>query len=160
MVVVNVEEGLPARSGSPVRSLLPASSWLERPVALDGRMLVHEWVRTPRGILKLDAMDHHQDHFFPGCQDIAWDVAAALVEFDLDASGTAHLVNSYRRLSGDRTIASRLPHYTIAYLSFRLGYATLATGVLGQTDDAARFALLVRRYAELLGTKLSASSGG
>jgi hypothetical protein len=105
-------------------------------------------------------MDHHEDHFFPGCQDVAWDVAAAVVELDLETSGRTHLVDCYRRLSGDRTITSRLHHYTIAYLSFRLGYTTLASSVLGQTDDGGRFARLAQRYAGLLGTELSASPGG
>ena len=47
-----------------------------RAVALDGRMLPHEWLETPAGYVKTDALDHHDDHFFPGPQDIAWDVAA------------------------------------------------------------------------------------
>ena len=50
-------------------------------VAGDGRMLPHEWIETRSGYVKTDALDHHDDHFFPGCQDIAWDIAGASVEW-------------------------------------------------------------------------------
>jgi hypothetical protein len=157
MITMNVAEGLQLPFEARLREVLPASGWVERPVALDGRMLVHEWVRTPQGILKLDAMDHHDDHFFPGCQDIAWDVAAAVFELDLEARSRSHLVARYRRLSGDRGITRRLHHYAIAYLSFRLGYATLATSVLGQTADGVRFTGQAKRYARLLASELNTS---
>lgn len=60
---------------------------------LDGRMLAHEWIETSGGFLKCDAVDHGDDHFFPGPQDIAWDVAAAQIETGLDPE-------LYARLSG------------------------------------------------------------
>jgi hypothetical protein len=157
MITVNVAEGLQRPFEGTLRDLLPASSWVERPVALDGRMLVHEWVRTPQEILKLDAMDHHDDHFFPGCQDIAWDVAAAVFELDLEGQRRSHLVNRYRKLSGDSGITHRLHHYAIAYLSFRLGYATLATNVLGNTADGKRFTAQAQKYARLLASELTTS---
>jgi hypothetical protein len=158
MITTNVGEGLQHPSGASLRGSLPAGGWVERPVALDGRMLAHEWLRTPQGILKVDAMDHHDDHFFPGCQDIAWDVAAAVVELNLNGQGRSHLVARYRQLSGDSGITSRLHHYAIAYLAFRLGYTTLATSVLGQTADAVRFSHQARRYARLLTSELNASA--
>ena len=157
MITVNVAEGLHRPFEATLREVLPASGWVERPVALDGRMLVHEWVRTPREFLKLDAMDHHDDHFFPGCQDIAWDVAAAVFELDLEEQSRSYFIARYRRLSGDRGIARRLHHYAIAYLSFRLGYATLATSVLGKTADGIRFTGQAQRYARLLASELNNS---
>jgi hypothetical protein len=157
MITLNVEEGLQLSLDHTLRDALPASAWTERPVALDGRMLRHEWIRAPHGILKMDAMDHHDDHFFPGCQDIAWDVAAAAFELGLDAQSRGHLVDRYRRLSGDLSISSRLDHYAMAYLAFRLGYATLAGSVLGKTPDGHRFAGEVQRYAGLLLAELNAS---
>ncbi|HYF39290.1 MAG TPA: hypothetical protein VD930_06375 [Gemmatimonadales bacterium] len=156
LVSVNVAEGLQNPMEVTLSRALPVSGWVERPVALDGRMLIHEWIRTPQGFIKVDAMDHHDDHFFPGCQDIAWDVAGTAFELDLDPQGRAHLVDRYRRLSGDRGIARRLPHYAIAYLSFRLGYSTLAASVLDQTADGARFNHQARRYARLLTSELEA----
>jgi hypothetical protein len=82
---------------------------------LDGRMLPHEWIETSAGFLKTDAVDHGDDHFFPGPQNIAWDVAAAKIELILPPE-------LYARVSGDRTIIQRLPFYITAYTAFRLGY--------------------------------------
>jgi hypothetical protein len=158
MIAVNVSEGL-RDSKLEQRALdLPAGSWAERPVELDGRMLAHEWIRTPAGYLKVDAMDHHDDHFFPGCQDIAWDLAAAAVELALDRTAEQHLVDRYRTLSGDQTVAERLPRYSVAYLAFRLGYTRLAAGVMGESDDGKRFKKDSHRYAGLLSRRLNALS--
>jgi hypothetical protein len=127
----------------------------DAPVALDGRMLPHEWLRTATGYIKVDALDHHDDHFFPGCRDIAWDVAGTCVEFELERDGRRYFVDRYRRESGDRTIVGRLPSYTVAYLAFRTGYATLAAESLGATPDGRRFAGLAGRYAARLRAELS-----
>ena len=96
-----------------------------RPVALDARMMPHEWLQTSRGWLKADALEHHDDHFYPGPQDIAWDLAGFSIEFDLDRTGEHYLLERFTRLSGDRA-AARLPFYRAAYLAFRLGYTAMA----------------------------------
>jgi hypothetical protein len=132
------------------------------PVAVDGRMLPHEWVRTSRGYLKVDALDHHDDHFFPGPVDIAWDIAAAAVEFAMPAQAREILVERYRRLSGDRTIAGRLPYYTVAYLACRIGYASLAAEVLRGTAEGDGFQRMLRGYRARLDepTMVGAASDG
>jgi hypothetical protein len=154
MITVNVAEGLRDSQLDNLVSRLPAEVWAERAVALDGRMLAHEWIRTPAGYLKVDAMDHHDDHFFPGCQDIAWDLAAATIELGLGQEGGECLVDRYRLLSRDETIGDRIHPYAIAYLAFRLGYASLAATVLGETPDGSRFAADARWYADLLRSEL------
>jgi hypothetical protein len=159
MSLQNVAEGLGDAWGARLRARIRSEGWTERPVALDGRMLAHEWIRTPGGYLKTDAIDHHQDHFFPGCQDIAWDVAAAALELRLNAEARRELIARYRSLSGDHTITSRIPAYAAFYLAFRLGYATLAASVLGQDPDADRFAGAACRYACLLRRELSDPHG-
>jgi hypothetical protein len=159
MSLQNVAEGLGDGWGARLKARVQSDGWTERPVALDGRMLLHEWIRTPDGYLKTDAIDHHQDHFFPGCQDIAWDVAAAALELGLDGKPRHELVTRYRSLSGDHTITSRIPAYAVFYLAFRLGYATLARSVLGQDPDADRFAAAARRYARLLRRELGDPHG-
>jgi hypothetical protein len=158
MIAVNVAEGLRDSTLEQRALELPGGSWTERPVELDGRMLAHEWIRTSAGYLKVDAMDHHDDHFFAGCQDIAWDLAAAAVELTLDRTAEQHLVERYRTLSGDQTIAERLPLYSIAYLAFRLGYTRLAADVVGESDDGKRFMSNSHRYAGLLSRRLNALS--
>jgi hypothetical protein len=126
----------------------------EMPVALDGRMFPHEWLRTASGYVKVDALDHHDDHFFPGCRDIAWDVAGTCVEFELGSAEQRHFVERYRELSGDRSIAARLPAFRVAYLAFRTGYAHMATESLGDSPDGRRFSGLASRYVASLRAEL------
>jgi hypothetical protein len=160
MIAVNVAEGLRDSYCEKLGTRLPSQHWAERPVALDGRMLAHEWICTVSGYQKVDAMDHHDDHFFPGSQDIAWDLAAAALEFELSDQSRQYLLARYRSLSGDHTVGKRLPHYAISYLAFRLGYTTLAAGVLANTPDGLRFENDARRYARLLRHELSGTSAG
>jgi hypothetical protein len=119
-------------------------------VAIDGRMLPHEWISTTGGYFKVDGTDHHNDHFFPSCQDIAWDVAGTLVEFALTPEAQDYFLGKYQSLAQDRTLMERLPFYRLAYISYRLGYATHAGGALGSHPDAPRFKSLVSRYSFLL----------
>jgi hypothetical protein len=108
--------------------------------ALDGRMQAHEWVRTETTFLKVDALDHHADHFFPGTQDPAWDLAAMEAEFRLDPERSRSLIDSYRTLSDDRDVHHRLPYHRLAYAAFQIGYAAFARQSLGETPEGRRFA--------------------
>ena len=96
-----------------------------RACIVDGRMLPHEWIATPSGYMKTDALDHGDNHFYPGPTDIAWDIAGAIAEFDLERDAREFLIGTYARLSGDRTIRARLPFFTAAYLAFRIGYTSM-----------------------------------
>jgi hypothetical protein len=113
-------------------------------VAGDSRMLPHEWIATDRGYIKTDAFDHHDDHFFPGCQDIAWDIAGASVEWGFDVSV---LADRYLRLQSDSTLTSRLPFYLTAYRAYRAGYCKLAADSLAGTAEAERFQSLASKYS-------------
>lgn len=115
--------------------------------AVDGRMLAHEFVRTAGGVVKTDALDHAADHFFPGPQDIAWDLAAFEAEFRLDLQASDHLLRRFAGHTGDSSIGRRMPFYRLAYAAFQLGYAAMAAESLGDTGDGQRFA---RRRAEFL----------
>jgi hypothetical protein len=92
-------------------------------------------------------MDHFDDHFFPGPQDVAWDVAGFAVEFGLDAGEADQFAGAVGAALRDPSLPARLPFLTLAYLSTRLGYASLAASSLGPTPDARRHAKLARRYA-------------
>ena len=116
----------------------------------DGRLLPHEWLATPAGIKKVDAFDHGDDHFYPGPCDIAWDLAGAIAEFPLDASGRQRLLASYVSAAGDARVADRLPFFELSYLAHRLGYVTMATRTLTAPSDAAQFRQLARRYRRAL----------
>jgi hypothetical protein len=115
-------------------------------VAIDGRMLPHEWLETQRGIIKADSLEHHDDHFFPGCQDIAWDIAGAAVEWGVSLEA---LADRYLRLTTDSTLRKRLPFYRTAYRAYRYGYCQMAIDSLGDSPDGERFRTLRSRYADL-----------
>jgi hypothetical protein len=71
-------------------ALVPALEAKVRRVHTDNRMRRHEWLALPDGrILKTDALDHSAAHDLVGCQDIAWDVVGAAVEWGLTEDETA-----------------------------------------------------------------------
>jgi len=115
-------------------------------VAGDGRMLPQDWIHTAAGWLKTDAVDHHDDHFFPGTQDIAWDLAGTAAEFRLSDAASESLAAGLAARLRDATLPRRLPFYRMAYLAFRLGYASLAADTLAGTPDGRRMAALAARY--------------
>jgi hypothetical protein len=152
----NIREGLGDEYAAAAAALgSEAKTFAEPEVAVDGRLQPHEWIDTGTTLWKVDALDHHADDFLPGCRDAAWDVAGAIVEFMLPPAAEDSLVARYGTLSGDRTIATRVPFYVVAYLSYRLGYATLCASSLGEAADGPRFRRLVRRYRRSLAARLS-----
>lgn len=160
MVRVNTTEGLGADWGERL-------GWLARyetiaadapACRVDGRMLPHEWLKTPDRLIKTDGIDHGDDHFLPGSQNIAWDLAGACVEFNLTAAQRTFLLDRYGELTKDRDMARRLPFYLAAYLAFRLGYAAMARDSLEGTADGKRFQSLVVKYADQLRHVIRAAS--
>jgi hypothetical protein len=149
MIRVNTREGLGEEWAD---SLAPLESFRtifdgQPPIAIDGRMLPQEWLRTGGGDFKTDGIDHHDDHFFPGCQEIAWDLAGTSVEFALDRAAVAAFIDRYRSHNDDKDLLRRLPFYTVAYLAYRLGYAALAAGTLGPAPEGEKFKALGGNYA-------------
>ena len=114
---------------------------------IDGRMLVHEFVATAgSGVVKTDALDHAGDHFFPGAQDIAWDLAAVEAEFALDGAALNALLAAFAREAGDAGIAARLGFYRIAYAASQLGYASMAAESLQDPQERQRFTARRTRF--------------
>lgn len=141
MIRVNVLEGLGDKWAASADRLEPYRAELcdRGTVQIDGRMLPHEWLGTSAGLVKTDALDHHDDHFFPGSQDIAWDVAAASVEFGLT------------ELQGMIPPACS-SFYKIAYLSYRLGYCVMAAT---SGSDFDQFNALADTYRQKLRYELN-----
>jgi hypothetical protein len=99
------------------------------PVETDNRLDLHEWIEPEPGRwLKTDALDHHAAHDLIGCQDLAWDVAGAIVEFDLDDEEAAAFVANVAQAAGRRVDPALIAFSITAYSAFRLGQATLAAG--------------------------------
>ena len=104
----------------------PAAAFEPAPATVaDGRMFPHEWIATERGYLKIDAVDHGDNHFYPGPTDIAWDLAGAITEFHLDRYESAHLIDRYIAHSQDEQVRQRLPFFRLAYSAFRHGYRSM-----------------------------------
>ncbi len=152
MTRLNVAEGLGEEAAA-------RTGWMERmrdavearpALAVDGRMLPHEVLRTAEGIVKCDGLDHHDDHFWPGTQDIAWDLAGAMVEFGMGKEARERLLSDFETRTGDRGARAVLPFHEAAYLAWRLGYVTLAAETLGGSWDGLRMAGLRDRYGALL----------
>jgi hypothetical protein len=152
MIEVNTAEGLGHEATRKLARLDGYESMVSdaSAVEIDGRMLPHEWLLRDGAYVKTDSLDHHDDHFYPGCQNVAWDMAGVCVEFDLTPPQQDYLLDRYARLTTDDNVERRLPFYLMAYLAFRLGYATMATQSLGSSLEAERFQKAAHRYAERL----------
>jgi hypothetical protein len=111
----------------------------EAPVIPDGRMQLHKWVLSNSGItLKVDAVQHGDDHFLPGPADIAWDLAGVIVEWDLSVDAAEYLLRKFFSYSGiDRF--KRLPQFALGYSIFRLAYCKMAFAAIEELDEKNRF---------------------
>ena len=155
MALRNISLGLASEAAQALQSRAPDLDKLARRVVrvrTDNKLDVHEWLRTSDGrLLKTDALDHHCAHDLIGCQDMAWDVAGAISEFQLDLAQAARLVDATERASGRVVDAELLDFYRLCYPAFRLGQAALGAQMCGgDAPGAARLARLGERYrAEL-----------
>jgi hypothetical protein len=114
-----------------------------RPVETDNRMQAWEWLALPDGrLLKADAVDHHAAHDLVGCQDIAWDVAGAMVELGLDPV-----------LPVDPGLLDVL---LPCYCAFQLGAWTMAAEAAPDVAEAARCRAAAARYVARLAREIAA----
>jgi hypothetical protein len=105
-------------------------------VVADGRMQPHEWVHAEENSLKCDAASHGDDHFLPGPCDIAWDLAGAVVEWNMPADAKDYLLTRFSRIAGD-DVRRRFPAFEFAYSLLRLAYCRMAlTTVEGKSEEA------------------------
>jgi hypothetical protein len=127
-------------------SLEPGALFSESPVLVDGRMLPHEWIHTPAGdYQKVDAASHGDDHFFPGPSDIAWDLAGAIVEWNMSADAHQRFIDVYRRVSGDDP-RERIAPFVVAYAVFRCGYCLMAAEAVRGSGEEHRLLAAHDRY--------------
>ena len=151
MAAHNTEVALGPEAGRTVarrwRELVPRAASAARPVGIDGRMHRWEWIALADGrILKTDAVDHALGHDLVGEQDIAWDLAGAAVELELDEGE----LDRVRPGAAGRALDS---FYRVTYAAFQLGLFAMAESLAregGQDDEAVRLAAEVRRYRRTL----------
>jgi hypothetical protein len=131
-----------------------------RRVRTDNRLDRHDWLRTADGrLLKTDAVDHHQAHDLIGCQDIAWDVAGAIAEFDLDDGDAERLIAATAAASGVPVDRELLDFCQIAYSAFRLGLASLGVEITAdQPAEQRRLEFAQASYRGRLERRLQRSS--
>jgi hypothetical protein len=128
MASYNLEQDMGAASAPLVgemRRLAEGAPPLQR-IRTDGRMHRWEWLAAPGGQLrKADALDHDDAHDLIGCQDVTWDIAGALVEWELCEAEADDLC---RRIAQDGVRVDRtlLAFMRIAYCAFQIGYWTMA----------------------------------
>ncbi|MEO6192268.1 MAG: hypothetical protein ABIS20_04615 [Thermoanaerobaculia bacterium] len=157
MMVFNTQRALGPMLAGVVkdwRGRLPEVARLERLVLTDNKMHAWEWLVTRGGkILKADALDHHRGNDLVGPQDLAWDLAGAAVEFDLDPAELDLLADAVARRSGmPRAEPIQLDFYRLAYLAFQTGRHTLAAEALESSAPAESAGMRseMERYAERL----------
>ncbi len=116
---------------------------VRRPVIADAQMMPHTWLKTfKRGsLLKLDCGTHGDNHFFPGPVDIAWDIAGAIVEWEMSDGHRRLFLARYNDLSKE-DVSQRLDPYITAYAAFRNGYCRMAASAMAH--DPAEQARLLR----------------
>jgi hypothetical protein len=161
MLDVNAREALGDASADVVDDLSRQSCTFAEPITIvDGRMQPHEWLASPGATprwIKVDALDHGRDHFFPGGTDAAWDVAGFIVEWGLDEACRDLFIEEYGASGGDRGISHRLSFFIAAYAAFRCGYCSMAAQSLVAIEEAQRFEALSLRYSQALAATLAAS---
>jgi len=129
---------------------LPVKLLLERPVIADGRMQPHEWILTGQGqMLKVDSGSHGDDHFFPGATDIAWDLAGAIVEWQMNSGEAETFLDMYCRGSGDDACI-RVQDYIRAYTVFRCAYCLMAANAMQGTEEQQRLESAAAGYGAVL----------
>jgi hypothetical protein len=119
-----------------------------RRVRTDSRLHAWEWLRLPDGrLVKTDALDHHAAHDLIGCQDAAWDIAGAKVEFDLLPDEFDTLCEMFERVAQVAVSRELLAFYEVCYLAFQLGHWSLAAeSLVGFPAEALRTRAAAERY--------------
>jgi len=119
-----------------------------RKVRTDNRLQAWEWLRTPDGrLIKTDALDHHAAHDLVGCQDAAWDLAGARIEFELSDDELAELCGVFERVAQRPVSRGLLAFYEVCYAAFQLGHWLLtADSLVGFPAEALRARAAAERY--------------
>lgn len=128
-----------------------------RRVETDNRLHAFEWLETRDGaLLKADAVEHAHGHDLIGCQDIAWDVAGAVVEYDLDWEAGERLRRTVADASGREVDPELTAFCEAAYAAFQLGAYAMAADAHGHWPaERQRLASRRDRYARWLREQLA-----
>lgn len=153
MAAFNVGEACGEDAASKIRAMIGDPDRFHadiRPIDTDNRLHRWEWIACRDGrILKTDALDHSAAHDLVGCQDVAWDIAGAAVEFDLSVAERDRLAALVAIEAAHETRRELIDLFEIFYLGFQLGLWTDAAAGLGG-DEALRTRNQANRYSKRL----------
>ena len=122
-------------------------------------MQPHEWIRSTDGdVIKVDGCTHGDDHFFPGPTDIAWDLAGAIVEWQMNDVETATFLKMYHCASGDDA-RNRIADFITAYTVFRCAWCMMAANALQGTEEQARLERAAAGYGAAFTDRVIGRSG-
>jgi hypothetical protein len=143
MLRANIQEAF----GLDVGEQIPIA--IETPIIPDARMQPHEWCFSSGGrLIKFDGHAHGDGHLLPGPTDVCWDLAGAIIEWEMDPSHRDALVAEFERAAGAR-VRSRLDGFLVAYAALRVAEMSLA--LLGAAaPEALRLSRARARYARQL----------
>jgi hypothetical protein len=141
-----------ATAFDPWKERLPQLERRIRRVRTDNRLHAWEWLQAPDGrLIKTDALDHHAAHDLVGCQDAAWDIAGAGIEFDLTADEFSELCRVFESAAQRPVSRDLLAFYEICYAAFQFGHWSLAGESLPTFPaEALRIRAAVDRYRSRL----------
>jgi hypothetical protein len=147
----NAAQGLDdaaARAIVPWRGRLQSLEGHVRRNRTDNRLHAWEWLRMPDArLIKTDALDHHAAHDLIGCQDAAWDMVGAKIEFDLSDDEFAELCRVFEKEAQAPVSPDLLAFYEICYAGFQLGHWSLAAeSLVGFPAEALRTRAAADRY--------------
>ena len=161
MARFNIGAVLGEEAADRVRSMLgdpERLSDLVQPVHTDNRLHWWEWLVTADGkLVKTDALDHDAAHDLVGCQDVAWDLAGAAVEFELTATERVSLLAHVAEMTARPANPELLQAMELCYLGFQIGLWTFAAASNGG-EDAETARGMVQRYSQTVAGCLWAHS--
>ncbi len=129
-----------------------------RRIATDNRMRAWEWLACADAIVKTDAIDHHAAHDLVGCQDVAWDIAGAIVELGLSPDEERSLIERVSRRAGRRPPTPLIRFSRGCHLAFQLGYYEDARAAACDATEAARLQRARDCYAGRLRAALASGA--
>jgi hypothetical protein len=138
MAICNVETAVGAKSAEKLRPLVGSPGRLCRNlhrVDTDNRLHPWEWLITgDQKLVKTDALDHNSAHDLVGCQDVAWDVAGACVEFDLSSGERQRLAGLIAQEVDCDLRDQALDVFEACYLGFQIGLWSQASAIVDSAE--------------------------
>lgn len=161
MLARNTSEALGDGAAALALSLFRPVAVLEQmPRSGDGHLAPHEWIRTADGaVQKLDAGGHDLDLTWAGRQPVLWDLAGAMLEWDLDSAMEEALLTGYSRAGGYSRAPLALDAYRAAYAAHRVGQIRLAREAEQDAREGGRIEREYERWRAKLARCLGAAEG-